>query len=85
MKKFRVGPILKLIIENSDIVAGTSESLNTNNAAKLYLFCGHDRVMAELLNSLGVFDMVTIPDFGTSIMMELHKDPKYEDFHIEVN
>jgi len=61
-----------------------NNSASGDSAEKMFMFSGHDKIIAEVLQSLGVFDMI-LPDYATAFMVELHKDPKYKDFNLEVN
>lgn len=49
----------------------------------LYVYSGHDVTVVSLWRALGFVDLLA-PDYGASIVLELHEDIEQESFFVKV-
>ena len=81
LKRLRMGALLKLIIGN--MKQSISNTQEPDSKEKMFMLSSHDTTITGILNTFGVYDF-TLPPYAASLMIELHKDPKHTDYHIQV-
>lgn len=72
------GPLLKEIRQYFD---ETAVHLNVDRT--LYIYSGHDVTIVSLWRALG-FEELIEPEYGASVVLELHEDIENESFFVKV-
>lgn len=67
LARLKIGPLLKEITWRMREAANRTQS---GSKLKLMVFSGHDITVADLLNSLGIFDYLC-PPYSATVFMEL--------------
>lgn len=67
MKRLKGGPLLEDIVKH--MVAKSKQKLKKK---KLWIYSAHDTTVANLLNTLDVFD-INCPPYASAVMIELHE------------
>lgn len=72
------GPLLKEIRQYFDETA-----VHSNVDRTLYIYSGHDVTIVSLWRALG-FEELIEPEYGASVVLELHEDIENESFFVKV-
>ncbi|XP_014203542.1 prostatic acid phosphatase [Copidosoma floridanum] len=75
LKRLKSGPLLKEMIKN--MVLKSKNALTPDR--KLWIFSAHDETVANMLNTLGVFEP-HCPPYAATILIELRVDARMEYF-----
>ncbi|XP_035430321.1 prostatic acid phosphatase-like [Spodoptera frugiperda] len=77
LQRLQVGPLLKEMKQYLD------EAVRHENVDRtLYVYSGHDVTVVSLWRALGFVDLLA-PDYGASIVLELHEDIEQESFFVK--
>jgi hypothetical protein len=82
LKHFRIGPLVKELMNTMENAVNGSKS-ESEQTEKMVMYSAHDSTLAGVLNAFGVYDLIP-PHYAAALILELHKDPNYEDFHVNV-
>ncbi|RVE42758.1 hypothetical protein evm_012582 [Chilo suppressalis] len=78
LQRFKVGPLLKEIKTSFD------ESMrHASEEHSLFLYSGHDVNVVGLWRALGYTELLE-PEYGASVVMELHEDIEQSSFFVKV-
>lgn len=75
--RLKLGPLLKEVRQSFDEIVS-----QTNVDRSLYLYSGHDITIVSLWRALGYEELIE-PEYGASIVMELHEDVENDTFFIK--
>lgn len=77
LQRLQIGPLLKEVTEHFE------EIVNHMNVDRtLYVYSAHDVTVVSLWRALG-FDELIAPDYGASIVLELHEDLENSNFFVK--
>lgn len=77
--KFQIGPFLRQITQYFEEIVNP---VNIDSSRTLYIYSGHDVNLVSLWHALGYEELLE-PDYGASIVLELHEDVEQNNFFIK--